>query len=95
MGPNLDMIYLIHGVKVQFEVVQFQLRWVQCHQVVLVVELVEVKLVPSMAWWPAGMTSMGASISTGRLPQPPPVSIPNMPVVQKRSQLGSMKLNSS
>ena len=43
------MIYLVHGVKVQFEVVQFQFRLVQCHQVVLVVELVQVKLLPSMA----------------------------------------------
>ena len=43
------MIYLVYGVKVQFEIVQLQLRLVECHQVVLVVDLVEVKLVPSMA----------------------------------------------
>jgi hypothetical protein len=46
MSPwGINLIYLVHGVKVQFEVVQFQLRLVQCHQVVLVVQLVEVKLV--------------------------------------------------
>jgi hypothetical protein len=43
------MIYLVHGVKVQFEVVQFQLRLFQCHHLVLVMELIGVKLVPSRA----------------------------------------------
>jgi hypothetical protein len=44
MGLNPDMIYLVHDVKVQFEVARIPTSLVQCHEVLLVVELV-VKLI--------------------------------------------------
>jgi hypothetical protein len=73
-ASNLEMIYLVHGVKVQFEVVQFQLRLVRCHQVVLVVQLVAVKLVVVLTRL---ITVRVQQRSTSpRLSQPPPVSIP-------------------